>query len=145
MTASANAQSPTSNTLGVGENEALILQLGEGQRAAIEQRNLDGGLLSGAIKQFGIGNEASILLEGGSLSGSILQDGNDNAATLEVRDRNNHGAIEQYGDANSGGLQIAGEGKDVTLIQQGDVQNQGLPIKIGGDTPSGLPITIRQY
>lgn len=127
------------------ENQALITQLGQNQRAAIEQRNIEGGLLSGTIAQSGTGNEASILLQGGDLSGSILQAGDDNEAALEIRDRDNRGAIEQYGNANSGALQITGEGKDVTLIQQGGVQTGGLPIKIGGETPSGLPIVIRQY
>ena len=84
-----------------------------------------------------------MLLEGGNLAGSILQRGNDNDAALEVRDVNNRGAIKQYGNENSGALKVDGYGQDVTLIQQGSVQNQ-VAIHIGGDTPGGLPITIRQ-
>jgi Curlin associated repeat len=139
----AHSQSASANDNPPG-NDAIVHQLGQDQRAVIEQNNIAGGLLSGAIQQQGVGNSASMSLEGGNLTGSILQDGNDNSATLEVRDRDNRGAIEQYGNANSGGLRVEGDGKDVTLIQQGGVQNHGA-IKIGGDTPGGLPIIIRQY
>jgi hypothetical protein len=139
----AHAQSPTAAP--PSANQAFITQLGQDQRAIIEQRNIAGGLLQGSIQQNGIGNEASISMEGGDLSGSISQSGNDNNATLEIRDRNNRGAIEQYGDGNVGGLVIQGESKDVTLIQRDGVQNFGYPIRVDGNLPSGLPITIRQY
>jgi hypothetical protein len=129
--------------LGPASNQATITQIGQDQRATIEQHNIAGGLLTGAIKQRGSGNEASMLLEGGNLAGSILQRGNDNDAALEVRDQNNRGAIKQYGNSNSGGLKVDGYGQDVTLIQQGGVQIPGA-IRIGGDTPGGLPVTIRQ-
>lgn len=127
------------------ENKAFIAQIGEAQRAAIEQHNIYGGLLSGAIQQSGIGNHASISLEGGDLSGSITQNGHDNQATLEIGDEHNRGAIEQYGDRNSAGLLIDGHGKDVTLVQQGNDHAYTGPVKVGGETPGGLPITIRQY
>lgn len=127
------------------ENKAIIDQIGEAQRATIQQHNVQGGLLSGMIRQEGLDNNASISLEGGNLSGSVVQYGIDNKAALEVRDEHNQGAIEQYGNGNSAGLQIEGYGKDVTLLQQGDGHGNGSPIRVGGDTPGGLPITIRQY
>lgn len=140
----ANAQSPLD-----AENQALITQLGDNQRAAIEQRNLEGGLLSGVITQLGDRNTASMLLEGGDLSGDILQHGNDNAAALIIDGRNNSGRIVQDNGGNSGGLQITGEGKDVTLMQHGGVQaTDGTPIRIGGDMPGGMDgrtIMIQQY
>lgn len=126
-------------------NAAIINQFGEAHRASIEQLNTQGGLLSGSIQQGGFGNNASISLEGGDLSGSIIQSGSHNDATLDIRDEHNQGAIEQYGNGNSAGLQIEGYGKDVTLIQQGNGHSNGSPIRVGGDTPGGLPITIRQY
>ena len=129
--------------LGAASNKATITQIGQDQRATIEQHNIAGGLLTGAIKQRGSGNQASMLLEGGNLAGSILQYGNDNDATLEVRDQNNRGAIKQYGNGNEGGLTVDGYGQNVTLIQQGSVQSPGA-IHISGDTPGGLPITVRQ-
>jgi hypothetical protein len=165
----ASAQSPSALDvdLGPGINEAFISQLGENQRASVEQRNAGGGLLSGKISQSGSGNAAAILMQGGSLSGSINQAGSDseanllldgsdlagsitqfddkNAATLEVRGQSNRGAIEQFGGGNSGALIVKGYGQDVTLIQGGGVSSQTAPISIGSDTPTGLPITIRQY
>lgn len=128
---------------GNSENLATITQIGQDQRATMDQHNIAGGLLTGTIQQQGIGNKAGMSLEGGNLTGNILQYGNDNDATLEVRDRNNRGAIEQYGNGNAGGLKVDGYGQDVTLIQQGSVQSPGA-IHISGDTPGGLPITIRQ-
>jgi hypothetical protein len=127
------------------KNKAIVDQIGEVQRATIEQHNVQGGLLSGTIRQDGLDNNASISLEGGDLSGRVVQYGIDNKAALEVRDDHNQGAIEQYGDGNSAGLQIDGYGNDVTLLQQGDGHSYGSPIRVGGDTPGGLPITIRQY
>ena len=124
-------------------NHSVINQIGEAQRATIEQTNILGGLLAGSILQNGIGNNASISLEGGDLSGSIAQDGTDNQATLEIHDEHNRGAIEQYGDGNSAGLQIDGHGKDVTLIQDGNGHTYAGPIRVGGDGMGG-PITIRQ-
>ena len=142
----ANAQSHGPGDLGGrAESQAFVTQIGDAQRAAIEQHNIYGGLLNGAIQQKGIGNNATVSLEGGDLSGSIVQNGNDNQATLEIRDQHNRGAIEQYGDRNSAGLLIDGHGKDVTLVQQGNDHAYTGPIKVGGDTPGGLPITIRQY
>ena len=126
-------------------NAAIITQSGDAHRASIEQLNIQGGLLSGSIQQGGLGNTASISLEGGDLSGSIIQHGSHNDATLDIRDEHNQGAIEQYGNDNSAGLRIEGYGKDVTLIQQGNGHGNGSPIRVGGDTPGGLPITIRQY
>jgi len=125
-------------------NRAFITQIGDAQRAVIEQHNIYGGLLNGAIQQKGIGNNATVSLEGGDLTGSVVQRGNDNQATLEIRDEHNRGAIQQYGDRNSAGLQIDGYGKDITLIQQGNGHSYSGPIKVGGETPGGLPITIRQ-
>jgi hypothetical protein len=136
----ANAQS---HGLGA-ESQAFVTQIGDAQRAAIEQHNIYGGLLNGAIQQNGIGNNAAISLEGGNLSGSIVQSGNDNQATLEIRDEHNRGTIEQYGDSNSAGLRIDGHSQDVTLIQQGNGHAYTGPIRVGGDTPGGGPITIRQ-
>ncbi len=138
----AQAQPPGEGPLSPA-NQAFITQLGETQRATIEQTNIHGGLLNGSIQQNGVGNNATISLEGGDLSGSIIQSGNDNQATLEISDEHNRGAIEQYGDGNSAGLRIDGYGKDVTLIQQGNSQSNGGPIRVGGDTAAG-PITIRQ-
>ena len=143
MPANAHAQS-ASPDLG-RSNQVVITQIGEVQRAAIDQQNIHGGLLYGAIQQNGLGNDASISLEGGDLSGSITQNGNNNQATLEIRDEHNRGMIEQYGDGNSVGLQIQGYGKDITVIQEGNGHSFSSPIKVGGDTPGGLPITIRQY
>ena len=127
------------------QNQAFITQIGEAQRAGIEEHNIRGGLLYGSIKQNGIGNNSNISLQGGDLSGSIVQNGNDNQATLEIRGHENRGVIEQYGDRNSVGLEIQGEGKDVTLIQQGNDHIYAGSIKVGGETPAGLPISIRQY
>lgn len=146
MTTHAGAQSHGAGDLRVRtENQAFITQIGDAQRAAIEQHNIYGGLLNGAIQQRGIGNDASISLEGGDLSGAVIQSGNDNHATLEIRDEHNRGAIEQYGDSNAAGLQIEGYGRDVTLIQQGNRHGNDSPIKVDGKTPGSLPITIRQY
>ena len=127
-------------------NQAIITQIGEAQRATIEQRNILGGLLNGSIQQNGVGNEASILLKGGDLSGGIMQNGNDNQATLEINGERNNGAIQQRGDGNIAGLQIGGYGTDVTLIQNGTGPAYSGPIKVSGDAPGGgLPITIQQY
>jgi hypothetical protein len=141
----ANAQSHgPGDPGGRAESRAFITQIGDAQRAVIEQHNIYGGLLNGAIQQKGIGNNATVSLEGGDLTGSVVQRGNDNQATLEIRDEHNRGAIQQYGDRNSAGLQIDGYGKDITLIQQGNGHSYSGPIKVGGETPGGLPITIRQ-
>jgi hypothetical protein len=141
----AGAQSPLDVDLGPGMNEAYISQHGQNQRATIEQRNVEGGLLSGAIRQTGSGNRADVLLEGSDLAGSIDQVGNDNAASLEVRGTGNRGAVVQSGDANADGLVVKGYGQDVTLIQEGGVKSQGAPISINSDTPTGQPIIVRQW
>jgi hypothetical protein len=143
--ASAQSPSPLDVDLGHGTNEAFISQQGQGQRATIEQRNIEGGLLSGAIRQNGSGNQADLLLEGGDLAGSIDQVGSDNAASLEVRGHGNRGAVVQSGDGNAGGLVVKGQGQDVTLFQEGGVKTQGAPISINSDTPTGQPIIVRQY
>ena len=142
----ANAQSHGPGDLvGRAESQAFVTQIGDAQRAAIEQHNIYGGLLNGAIQQKGFGNDATVSLEGGDLSGSIVQSGNDNQATLEIRDEQNRGAIEQHGDGNSAGLRIDGYGKDVTLIQEGNGHAYTGPIRVGGDAPAGQMISIRQY
>lgn len=143
--ASAQSPSPLDVDLGPGTNEAFISQQGQGQRATIEQRNIEGGLLSGAIRQTGSGNQADMLLEGGDLAGSIDQVGDGNAASLEVRGQGNRGAVVQSGDGNAGGLVVNGQGQDVTLFQEGGVKTQGAPISINSDTPTGQPIIVRQY
>jgi hypothetical protein len=140
----AQSENLLDGNLGAG-NQASINQIGEVQRAAIEEHNILGGVLYSSIQQNGMGNKASVTLEGGDLSGSIVQNGNENRATLEIRDEHNRGSIEQYGNSNATGLQIDGRDKDVTLIQQGSGHAYGGSIKVGGDTPGGLPITIRQY
>ena len=145
MAPHANAQSPTTVEAGLSaENQAFITQIGEGQRAAIEQTNIHGGLLTAAIQQNGVGNNASISLEGGDLFGSVTQIGDGNQAVLEIRDEHNRGTIEQYGHGNSAGLQIEGYGREVTVIQEGNGNAYSGPIKVSGDTPGG-PITIRQH
>ena len=142
----ANAQQQDGTEVDPGpSNRAFITQLGEAQRATIEQHNILGGLLSGAIQQNGIGNNASISLEGGDLFGSVTQTGDGNQAVLEIRDEHNRGTIEQYGDGNSAGLRIDGYGKDVTLIQEGNGHAYAGPIRVGGDAPAGQMISIRQY
>lgn len=166
LPASAQSPSPLDVDLGHGTNEAFVSQFGDNQRATVEQRNIGGGLLSGKINQTGSGNaaamlmqggllsgtinqagsdnEANMLLEGGDLAGSIAQFDNKNAATLEVRGQSNRGAIEQSGGGNTGGLIVEGHGQDVTLIQGGGVSGQTAPITIRSDTPTGLPIVVRQ-
>lgn len=126
------------------ENQAYITQIGEQQRAAIDQKNLHGGVLSGVIHQQGVGNEATIMMEGGNLAGTITQAGNDNEASLEIYDENNSGTITQTGDDNSAGLRIEGYAQDVTLEQNGSGLTYDRPFVVGGDAPPGA-ITIRQY
>lgn len=126
-------------------NEATITQIGEEQRARIDQHNIRGGVLSGMIYQRGIGNEASLTMQGGNLDGRIIQYGDDNSAQLMIRGDDNSGTIAQFGNDNSAGLRIDGSGKDVTLIQQGDGHSFHRPIRVGGETPGGLPMVIRQY
>ena len=126
------------------ENQAYVTQIGEQQRAVIDQKNLHGGVLSGAIQQHGGGNGAALTMEGGNLTGTVTQTGDNNNATLEIYDENNSGAIAQTGDDNSAGLRIEGYGQDVMLEQNGSGLTYDRPVVVGGDAPPGA-ITIRQY
>lgn len=167
LPASAQSASPLDVDLGPGINEAFVSQLGENQRASIEQRNIRGGLISGRINQTGSGNEARMLMQGGllsggidqsgsdnkadmllegsDLSGAIAQDGDRNTGTLEVRGHHNRGVLQQSGSDLTGGLIVEGQGTEVIYSQSNSAPGQTAPVTIGSDTPTGMPIIVRQY
>lgn len=90
---------------------ASISQVGDTNRATIEQKYVASGALTGAqnsaiVSQSGINNQTDITQEGNSLTATVTQNGADNTSH-----------ITQYGSGHNADVQQIGTGWAITITQ----------------------------
>jgi Curlin associated repeat len=117
------------------DNLSSIDQIGEGNRASVQQHFLAGdGMNAAMTSQNGIGNQSDIAQDGSALSASVEQSGADNRAIIEQNGLGHEAGITQYGDGLTAKITQDGVGKTFSIIQDN---------MYGAETKN--PVIVHQY